>query len=230
MRRIILCSGLLCFGALAADQGLQAVFDRMDKASATFKGFTSDLTKVDHQDFVNATDTSTGTLIVRKSGPRNLQALEKIVTQNGKPDPQEIAVSGAKAEIFHPNTNPPTLTEVDVGKKYRGIEEAAFGIFGGSSRDLQQDYQVSYGGPDSVNGQPATRLMLIPKEPNLAQTFPKVEVWISDTTGVAVQQKLYERGDNNYHLFTYANMKLGPVADSQVKLNLPKNVKREHAR
>jgi outer membrane lipoprotein-sorting protein len=226
MRTGIVSAALLCFSAFAADAPLQAVYQRMDKASISFKGFTAALTKVDHQDFVDATDTSTGSLTVRKSGPRNLQALEKIDAENGKPNVQETEVTGSRAQIYTPKTN--TVTELDVGKKYRGVEEAAFGIFGGSSRDLQQDYQVAYGGAEAINGQPAARLVLTPKEPQLAQMFPKVELWISDATGVAIQQKLYERGEKDYHLLTYSDMKLGAVGESQVKLNLPKNVKREH--
>jgi outer membrane lipoprotein-sorting protein len=226
MRTPFLFAVLLCASALADDPALQAVFQRMDKASPAFKGFTADLVKIDHQDFADATDQSTGTLTLRKSGPRNLQALEKIETQNGKPEVEQTAVTGSLVSVYRPKTN--TVTEFPVGKKYRGLEEAAFGVFGGSSRDLQQDYEVAYGGAESVGSQPAARLILKPKDPQLAQMYPKIEVWISDATGVAVQQKIYEVGEKDYHLLTYSNMKLDPISDSQVKLSLPKNVKREH--
>ena len=226
MRASILFAVFLCASALADDPALQAVFQRMDKASTGFKGFTADLVKIDHQDFVDATDRGTGTLTVRKSGPRNLQALEKIETADGKSGVEETAVTGSLVSVYRPKNN--TVTEFPVGKKYRGVEEAAFGVFGGSSRDLQQDYDVTYGGAEAVAGQPAARLILKPKDPQLAQMYPKIEIWISDATGVAVQQKMYEVGEKDYHLLTYSNMKLGPISDSQVKLNLPKDVKREH--
>jgi outer membrane lipoprotein-sorting protein len=226
MRAPILFAVLLCASAFADDPALQGVYQRMDKASLTFKGFTAELVKIDHQDFVDATDKSTGTLTVRKSGPRNLQALEKIESENGKPEAEETAVTGSHVTVYRPKTN--TATELDVNKKYRGVEEAAFGVFGGSSRDLQQDYQVAYGGAEPVDGQPAARLILKPKDPQLAQMYPKIEIWISDATGVAVQQKIYEVGEKDYHLLTYSNMKLGPISDSQVKLNIPKDAKKEH--
>lgn len=226
MRALIISAVFLCANGFADDAALQAVYQSMDKAAPQFKGFTANLVKIDHQDFVDETDKSTGTLTVRKSGPRNLQALEKIDTQNGKPDVEETEVTGSRVTLYRPKAN--TATEMEVGKKYRGVEEAAFGVFGGSSKDLQQDYQVTYGGPDTVAGQAATRLVLKPKDPQLAQMYPKIEIWISDATGIAVQQKIYEVGEKDYHLLTYSDMKLGPISDSQVKLNLPKNVKREH--
>lgn len=225
MRLSILFAVLIC-AVQAADSPLQPVFQRMDQASAGFKGFTANLTKLDFHDFVDATDTSTGTLTVRKSGPRNLQALEKIEIQNGAPDVQEIEVSGSHVVLYTPKNN--TAVDYDVSKKYRGVEEAAFGIFGGSSKDLQQDYQVAYGGAEAVNGQTAERLILTPKDAQLGGMFPKIEVWMSNATGVAIQQKIYERGEKDYHLLTYSDMKLQAIPDSQVKLNLPKNVKVQH--
>jgi len=55
-----------------------------------------------------------------------------------------------------------------------------------------------------------------------------VDLWISDTMGIAVQQKLYEPG-GDYLLTTYTNIKLRlNLPDSLVRLDLPKSVKREY--
>jgi outer membrane lipoprotein-sorting protein len=62
----------------------------------------------------------------------------------------------------------------------------------------------------------------------LANQFPKFELWISDETGISVQQKMYQRG-GDYSLATYTNMKINQnLPDSAVKLNLPKGVQHEH--
>ena len=56
----------------------------------------------------------------------------------------------------------------------------------------------------------------------------KVDLWISDETGIAVQQKLYF-GDADYDLATYSNMKINPdISESAVMLKLPKGVTRQH--
>ena len=226
---IVFLLSLLCSSAgFAADPRLDAVFQRMDKASTTFKGFTADLEKIDRTggSLLESTDKSIGTIAVRKSGPRNVQALEKFVTQNGDPDGEQMEFSATRFSVYRPKAN--TATDYDLGKKYRGIEEAALALLGGSSKDLLQDYQVAYGGPETVNGQPTTRLALEPKDPQLAQMFPKIDVWISDATGIAVQQKFREKGDIDYHIQTYSNIQFGNVSESQVKMNLPKTVKHEH--
>jgi hypothetical protein len=219
---------LFSTAGFAADPRLDAVFQRMDKAAVTFKGFTADLEKIDRTggSLLETTDKSSGSIAVRKSGPRNVQALEKFATQNGAPDGEEMELSASRFRIYRPKAN--VATDYDLGKKYRGIEEAALALLGGSSKDLLHDYQVTYGGPETINKEPATRLVLEPRDSQLAQMFPKIDVWIADSTGVVVQQKFREKGDIDYHIQTYSNMQLGNVSESQVKMNLPKNVKYEH--
>ena len=100
--------------------------------------------------------------------------------------------------------------------------------FGASSAELRQSYNISYGGPESVNGQKTTRLVLIPRKPDNSLGLNKVEIWISDETGVAVQQKLYMAG-GEYQLAKYANMKVNPsIPDSAVTLKAPKDAKKEY--
>ena len=226
MRAFLVFPLLLCSAAgFAADPALQAVFDRMDKASTTFKGFTADLVKIDHSDLVDANDKSVGTIAVRRAGPHNVLVLEKIATQNGKPDGEQMEL-GTRFSVYHPKEN--TVIDYDLSKKYRGIEESAMALLGGSSKDLLQDYKVAFGSPDTVNGQACARLVLNPIDSTFAQQFPKIEVWISDASGLALQQKLYQKGEKDYQLQTYSNVQIGPVSDDQVKMNVPKNAKHEH--
>jgi len=68
--------------------------------------------------------------------------------------------------------------------------------------------------------------VLAPKSSEVGNMFQKFELWISDATGISVQQKMYEKG-GNYTLATYPNMKLDPnVSDSEVKQNPPRGVTR----
>jgi outer membrane lipoprotein-sorting protein len=70
------------------------------------------------------------------------------------------------------------------------------------------------------------RLELIPKSREVAQQFPKIELWISEATGYPVQQKLYQTG-GDYMLVTYSDVVINPsLPDSAFKLNAPKGVKR----
>lgn len=223
MRSPTLLAPLLCaLTAYGADPALQAVFQRMDRAAATFKGCTADLVKIDHYAIVADDDKQTGTIAVRKPNPRTLQLLEKFL-----PDGEEIELNDTRVQIYHPKTK--LLQYDDIGKKYHGlVEEVLLVGLGGTSKDLLQGYQVSFGGSETVGGQAATRLILLPNDPQLAQNFPKFEVWYSDTTGIAVQQKWYQKGYADYSVQTYTHMKIGPVPVTDVKLILPKDVHKEH--
>jgi outer membrane lipoprotein-sorting protein len=220
--RTLLAAALCSLTAFAADPGLQPVFQRMDKAAAGFKGFTADVAKIDHQAIIDDNDKQTGTIAVRKPNPRGFQLLEKFL-----PDGENIELYDTHVTIYHPRTK--IVQADDVGKKYRALEEEVLLVgLGGTSKDLLANYDVSLGGPETIAGQPTTRLVLIPKDPQLAQSYPKFEVWYSDATGIAVQQKWYEKGLADYHIQTYTNMKLGPVSEADVKLVVPKDVHREH--
>jgi len=222
MRSPILFALLFSMPAYGFGQSLQAVFDHMDKAAGSFKGFTADLVKVDHYAIMDTNDTLSGTIAVHKPGPHSIQVLEKFL-----PDAEQIELNNTRVQIYHPKTN--VLQADDVGKRYHGLVEEVLLIgLGGTSADLKDEYKVSFGGPEKVGGQAATRLVLVPNDPQLSQSFPKVEVWISDATGIAVQQKLYEKGLADYHVQTYTNMKIGTVTEAQVKLVVPKDAHKEH--
>jgi outer membrane lipoprotein-sorting protein len=84
------------------------------------------------------------------------------------------------------------------------------------------------GGPDTVGSEKTTRLELIPKSAEMLKYFKQIDLWISDSSGLPVQQKaLAPNGD--YNQATYSNMVLNPkLPDSAVTLTLPPGVKVEH--
>jgi hypothetical protein len=223
MRLRTLLAPLLCaLSAYGADPALQAVYQRMDKAAANFKGCIADVVKIHHLAIIDTGDEKeAGTIAVRKLN-HTFQLLEKFL-----PDGEQVELDGTRVQIYHPRTN--TLNSDDLGRKYHGLMEEVMLIgLGGNSKDLLAGYQVALGGPEIAGGQAATRLILIPNDPQLLKTFPKFEVWYSDVTGIAVQQKWYDQGFADYTVQTYTNMKIGTVTDAQVKLVLPKDVHREH--
>src|ERR1041384_7895030 len=142
-----------------------------------------------------------------------------------KPDKKAIGVAGSVVDMYYPKTN--EVQSYNFGKGHKAEVEQFLRLgFGSNSKELQDAYTVTYGGPETVAGQKATRIVLAPKSAELAATFPKFELWISDATGISIQQKIYEQG-GNYSLATYPNMKLDPnIPDSAVKLVLPKGVNR----
>ena len=195
----------------------------MDRASTNFKGLKADTRKVSHTAVINEDSVDMGTIVVKVPKPHELRMLIDF----HPPDEKKVRIDGTKVEIYYPKTN--IVQEFDLGKNHRSQMEQFLRLgFGSNSKDLQDAYKISLGGPETVNGEATTRIELIPKSKDLVAQFPKFELWISDKTGISVQQKMYQPG-GDYSMATYTNMQINPnISDSALSLNLPKGVTREY--
>jgi outer membrane lipoprotein-sorting protein len=211
---------LIGSAAFAADD-LAAVFARMDQAAPKFKGMRAEMKKVSHTAAINVDETDLGSIVVKVPKPHDFHMLIDFQ----QPDKKAVEIAGTTVQMYYPKTNEVQIYNFGKGHKAEVEQFLKLG-FGSTSKELRDAYTVTYGGPDTVAGEKATRIVLVPKSADLAAQFPKFELWISDTTGISIQQKVYEQG-GNYSIATYSNMKLEPnIPDSAVKLNLPKGVTR----
>jgi outer membrane lipoprotein-sorting protein len=213
----------LAFGASAAEQSPEAVFQRIDKAAAQFKGLTADMKRVAHEGAIDEEEVSSGTIKVKLPKPHDLRMLLDFQ----QPDAKQVELSGTKILIYYPKTK--SAEEYDFGRSHRALMEQYLKLgFGSTSKEMKEGFNVEYGGPEKVEGQDTTRLSLTPKSPEVAAQFPKFELWISDANGIAIQQKMYEPG-KSYNLVTYTNVHLAPnLPDSAVKISLPAGLKPDH--
>src|ERR1035437_5160684 len=204
-------------GMAAADPLLDAVLMRLDQAAINFKGLTADIRQVAHTDVVNVDDLASGTIVVKRVKPHDTRIRIDL------PDPQQIVtIGGGKVQVFKPKTN--EAQEVELGKNRGVVDQFMLLGFGSNSGELRNAYTVTSGGADSINGEKTTRIILVPKDPEILARVKKCELWISDK-GWTVQQKFHPDG-GDYMLSTYSNMKLNPnIADKDLKLELPKGVK-----
>jgi outer membrane lipoprotein-sorting protein len=213
---------LVCAGELSAASSLEATLARSDQTAAGFKGLTANLKKVSHTAVINEDTTDIGTIVVERINPRDVRMLMQI----REPDPKDAAIHDHKAEVYYPKTQ--TVQEFDLGSHRDLVDRFLLLGFGNSSRELRNEYSIEFGGPEAVEGQPATRIILTPTSAEMLTHLKKVDLWISDSLGVAVQQKFYEPG-GDYIMATYTSIRVNPsLSESAVKLNLPKGVKREH--
>jgi outer membrane lipoprotein-sorting protein len=212
----------LAWGAPAEDSSLAATLARMDDAAAKFKGLQADMQKIAHTAVINEDSVDAGTIAVKRPNPHDIRVLMNFLP----PNPRQVMIAGVKGAIYYPGIN--TVQEYDLGKSRSLVEQFMLLGFGSNSKDLESAYSIRLGGPETVAGQKTTRLELIPKSQEVLAHLKRVDLWISDAMGIAVQQKLYETG-GDYLLATYTNIKLRPnLPDSAVKLDLPKSVKREY--
>jgi outer membrane lipoprotein-sorting protein len=206
------------FGAPPADSPLEAVLVRLDQASATFKGLTADIRKVSHTEVVNVDDMDSGTIMVKRLKAHDT----RIRIDLTNPRRQTVTIGGGKVQVFYPQTN--EAQEVDLGKNRGLVDQFMLLGFGSNSGELKNAYLVTLGGVESINGEKTTRIMLVPKDPEILARVKKCELWVSDK-GLTVQQK-FHTGGGDFVLSTYSGMQLNPsIADKDLKMELPKGVK-----
>ncbi|MBZ5724978.1 MAG: outer membrane lipoprotein carrier protein LolA [Acidobacteriia bacterium] len=202
------------FGASAADTTLAAVLARIDETAAKFKGLSADVKKVSYTAVINEETTDTGTVLVRRPKANDLRVRMDIL----QPDPKTVVIEGHKADIYYPRSG--EVQVVDLGKQSSLVDQFLVLGFGSNSRELASAYSIRMVGPEAAAGEKTTRLELIPKDQDVLAHLKKVELWISDGKGIAVQQKFYEPG-GDFILATYTNIQMNPsISDSA--FNLPK--------
>jgi outer membrane lipoprotein-sorting protein len=207
--------------AAAADR-LQQTLALMDQAAVSFKGLTADIAKVTYRSAITEREEEKGTIAVRRPKPKDLQMLMDIK----EPDPQQFQLLARTARVYNPKTR--SGQEYALGKYGSVVNEYMLLGFGSSPRDLQQAFTIGKSEPDPIGGRKATRIELTPRKPDTAIHLVRADLWISDETGIALQQKLYTGAEGDYFLFTYSNMKLADVPESAVALDAPRNIKWEH--
>ena len=210
------------FGASAAEDPLHAVFARIDRTSLSFKWMTAKVEKTEYVAVIKETSTEKGTMMVLKPKPHDL----RIRIDFDPPDEKQVSVDSSHAVIYYPKSN--STQEVIIGKQTKPMVEQLLLLgFGTTSQDIQSAYTVRYIGAERAAGQETSRIELMPKDKEMQQQVRKIEMWIADSTGLAVQQKLYEVG-KNYNLAVFTDIDLDTrVTEADVRLKIPKDARKD---
>ena len=205
-----------------ASDPLDSVLSRMDKAAISFKSMTANMKQVSHTAVIDQDNTESGTILLKRPKPHDMHML----VQLSEPDVKTVALQNEKLDIFLPKIN--TVQEYDLGKSRALIEQFLLLGFGTTRKELTDANNVRFLGEETVNGQKAAKLELVPRAKEVLQHFKKIELWLSEDTGYPAQHKMYQPG-GDYMLVTFSDLKVNPaVPDAALKLKLPKGVKKEY--
>jgi outer membrane lipoprotein-sorting protein len=213
----------MAFPVPAADPTLAGTLAKMDQAAFRFKGLSANVSSVQHMEAIHEDDLQSGTMLVKRAHPKDLH----VRISFEKPDAKVAVADGNKVELYYPRSG--EIQTVLLGKKRSLVGMVLMLGFGGTAKELQDAYNVALGGAETVAGESATRLELVPKSTDMQEQWKKIDLWISDKGGYAVQQKFYEHG-KDYTLITYTNVRLNPdIPESafNLKLEAPKGTKLE---
>lgn len=217
----LLLSFLFLTAATALADTLNDVLARMDTAAAAFKGMTAQMKRLDHTAVINDTSEERGAVALRKTS-KGVQ----ILMDSTFPDKRTLSFQGRNLQIYLPKIN--TIQIYDLGKKRDQIDQFLVLGFGVSGKELQKQYTIKFNGSETVNGVKTSRVDLTPKSKDAQELFQHLELWIPESEGHAVQQKVYLRG-GDYKLLTYSEIKINPAqTDAAFDLKAPKNAKKEY--
>lgn len=203
-------------------ESLASVLARMDEGAPKFHGMTASVKMVSHTAVIDDTSTDDGLITMQRNQKGGTNALIAIESEK---DPRTVAFHDKTIEVYFPKIK---LVQIyDLGKKVKLLDQYLLFGFGVSGKDLAANYDISLAGTEAINGQPSSKLQLIPKSKEVLQNLTKVEIWIPAQSDHPVQQKFYWTS-GNYNLFTYTNYQQNPPLNSDaLKLHVPAGVKRE---
>lgn len=198
--------------AQAAPQGtnadLQRVLASMDKAAATFKTAQAEFVWDQYSKVVDEHDLQKGAIYYRKNG--NDVEMAADINQPAK---KYVLFQNGKVQVYQPEIE--QVTEYSAGKNKADFESFLVLGFGGSGHDLAKQFDVSYGGAETVEGVKAAKLMLAPKSQKVRNMFSQIVLWIDPARGISVQQEFLEPS-GDYRLAKYANIKINQNLSGEV--------------
>jgi outer membrane lipoprotein-sorting protein len=200
---------------------LDAVLKKMDAVAANFTTAQANFEWETYQKVIDeVVDYQTGVIYYRKSN-KQIEMMAEVKRAGSsassmKDEPKFVLLSGGKVRLYQPKTD--QVTEFDLGKNQSDFESYIVLGFGASGQDLQKNFDVTYMGPETIDGVKTAKLQLIPKSQKVKNTYSQIFLWIDLDRGVSVQQQLFQpQGD--YRLAKYSQIKLHEkISDDVFKL------------
>jgi len=189
---------------------LETVLKKMDAVAANFRTTQAEFEWDNYQKVIDEVDdVETGNIYYRRSG-KEVEMMAEVKKAGAspnsiKPDEKYILFSGGKVRVYEKKID--QVTEFDLGKNRSDLEGYIVLGFGGSGQDLQKAFDVTYAGPETINGMATAKLQLIPKSERVKNTYKQILLWIDLERGISVQQQLIQpQGD--YRLAKYSSIQV----------------------
>src|SRR6202140_2880834 len=179
--------------AKPADSGnsLDAVLKKMDATAASFRSVQADFEWDTYEKVINEVDDiQTGTVYYRRNG-KNIEMMAVVKMAGSDPtklksEPKYVLFSNGKISMYQPK--PDTVTVYDLSKNFESYVVLGFG---GSGQDLVKAFDVTYVGPETIEGVATAKLQLIPTSDKVRNTYNKILLWIDLATRSSVQQPFF---------------------------------------
>jgi len=203
---------------LPAADPMADVFARMDATAVHFKGITADLEETVYTKIVDDSNVSTGTIKLRRAKPGDVRVLFEFQ----RPNPKIVSYAGNEIHIYNPKTNIEQI--YDVSTKKGIIEQAILLGFGATGAELKASYNISFVAAETLDSQATSHIRLVPKSKEMLAQLKQADLWVSDSLGVPIQEKIATTNSGDYTVFKYSHLRMAPeLSDKDLQLKTPKN-------
>jgi outer membrane lipoprotein-sorting protein len=188
--------------ASAADD-LNSVLSKLDTASAGFRTTSADVEFDTAQtDPVPDTDTQKGVVYYKRDGAA-FQMGVHIATDEGQPAPKVVVCcSGGLIELYEKLTD--QVTKLSKLSQYQSWFMLGFGA---SGKELKEKWDITYDGPETIDGVKTAKLEMVPKDPTVRKNLPKVILWMDTDRAISLKQ-YFDEGQGQSRTCLYTNIKM----------------------
>jgi outer membrane lipoprotein-sorting protein len=187
--------------AFAADD-LNSVLGKLDAASAKFHTTSADFEfDATQTDPVPDTDVQKGTVYYQRNG-ESFQMGVHVATDNGQPAPKVVVCCTSGSIRLYEKL----LDQVTTLSKLSQYQNWFMLGFGASGKELQEKWNITYDGPETVDGVKTAKLELVPKDPTVKKNIPKVILWMDTDRAISLKQYFDESGGQS-RTCHYTNIK-----------------------
>ncbi len=223
MRKAAL-AGVLVLTSVAAqaqsapDARLAKVLAQMDAASAKFVSAQAQFSWDQLTAVVSEHDVQKGTIAFRRGGSKGTMMVVHVTTEDGQPAPKDVLYKNGVLDLYQPSIKQETV--VQSGGSRGQFESYATLGFGGSGKDLQAQWNVTYEGAETIGGTAVAKLALAPKQASANEMFSKVEIWIDPATATSLKQVFYTPGGDT-RTALYSEIKMNATPENAFALKIP---------
>lgn len=201
---------------------LESVLKTMDTAAANFHTTQAEFEWDSYEKVINEVDeVQTGTIYFRRAG-KDIEMMAEVKMagpdlKHQKPERKSVLYSGGKISIYQPKVD--QVTVYDLGKNRVDLESYVVLGFGGSGQDLSKSFDVTYVGPETIDGVATAQLQLIPKSEKVRNNYNKIFLWIDLNKGISLQQQFFSpQGDYRLTKYTAIQLNEKKIADDVFKI------------
>jgi outer membrane lipoprotein-sorting protein len=204
--------------AHAATGDLEKVLRQMDAASAQFKSAQADFRWDQYTMVVQSTDRQEGTVYFKRiSAGKTTEMAAQIRKLNGRDDPKTVVYDGKQLQLFQPKIN--QITYFSPGSNRDQYESFLTLGFGGSGRDLQASWDITFAGyetmKDGAQSVQVAHLDLVSKQASVRNMFSKISIWVDPVRGVSLKQVFTEPGGDSRTAW-YSAIRINTQMDANV--------------